>query len=170
MDLARLEALLAAYGADPARWPDDERDAALALLARSAEARALRDAAARLDAALDAVPAPEPPSADLVARVLAAAPAAPAERGWPWAAAAASLAAAAALSLWLQGTTPTVEAPDVAGLGAWAAPTDVLLAAPAGDWLWEAPDLGCDETEIGCPELDVAPAAQSGVTDERDIA
>lgn len=53
MDLSRLAAILDAYGADPRRWPETEADAALALLAASAEARRLRDAAASLDMLLD---------------------------------------------------------------------------------------------------------------------
>jgi hypothetical protein len=47
-----LSAILDAYGADPARWPTDEREAALALTRASLPAaRALADARA-LDAAL----------------------------------------------------------------------------------------------------------------------
>ncbi|MCZ6522557.1 MAG: hypothetical protein O7A68_01650 [Alphaproteobacteria bacterium] len=72
VDLARLGRILEAYGADPEAWPAAERDAALALLARSAEARALRERAARLDRLLDRAPALEP-SPELEARVLAAA-------------------------------------------------------------------------------------------------
>jgi hypothetical protein len=49
MDLARLKRLLEAHGAEPRRWPQDERRAALDLLARSAEARAAHEAAAALD-------------------------------------------------------------------------------------------------------------------------
>ena len=49
----RLDELLAAYGADPRRWPDAERAGAQALLARSPELSARLNAARRLDAALD---------------------------------------------------------------------------------------------------------------------
>lgn len=119
--LARLQVLLDAYGGAPARWPDDERDAALALLERSAEARALRDEAARLDAVLDLLPAAEP-SPELEERIVAAArragpPAAQPDRvaslddarvrregrtrRRSWMLAAVPLAAAAALALWL---------------------------------------------------------------------
>ncbi|MCH7889650.1 MAG: hypothetical protein IIA00_10305, partial [Proteobacteria bacterium] len=76
VDLARLGRILEAYGADPEAWPAAERDEALALLVRSAEARALRERAARLDRLLDQLldraPALEP-SPELKARVLAAA-------------------------------------------------------------------------------------------------
>lgn len=78
--LARFEALLDAYGAEPRRWPVDRRAEAEALLRRSPEARALRDTAARLDMVLDSAVA-EPAPAHLVGRVLAAAPRAPAARG-----------------------------------------------------------------------------------------
>ncbi|MGE0116647.1 MAG: hypothetical protein AB7S71_20395 [Dongiaceae bacterium] len=73
MTSERLEAIVAVYGADPARWPAAERDAAASLLARSDAARALTAHAAALDAALDAVPSLSPTPA-LRAAVLAAAP------------------------------------------------------------------------------------------------
>jgi len=64
IDLERLRTLLDAYGGSPRAWPDAERDAALALLARSAAARRLQADAlaldAVLDAALDVLPAAEP--------------------------------------------------------------------------------------------------------------
>lgn len=56
----RLQAILATYGAAAERWPDDERDAALALIARSDAARAMRDTAAGLDSALDSLQPPSP--------------------------------------------------------------------------------------------------------------
>jgi hypothetical protein len=170
MDLDRLEALLAAYGADPARWPAAERDAARALLARSAAARARRDAAARLDRLLDAVPAAAPSPA-LAARVLAAAPQAPAAaarrrpgRRWPYVAAAASAAAAAALlvvAVHDPGPAPrAVPAEDVARLGVYEVPTDALLAGPEGDLADGVPALGCEESDVGCLDLDL-PAGRS---------
>lgn len=77
--LARFEALLDAYGAEPRRWPTDRRAAAEALLARSPEAQALHAAAARLDGLIDAAKI-EPAPAHLIGRVLAAAPTAAAPR------------------------------------------------------------------------------------------
>jgi hypothetical protein len=56
----RFAALLAAYGGDERRWPADERDAALALIARDPALAAARDDARRLDAELDRHP--DPPS------------------------------------------------------------------------------------------------------------
>lgn len=99
--LARFEALLDAYGAEPRRWPADRRAAAEALLARSPEARALQAAARRLDALLDAAPA-APAPAHLVGRVIAAAPRPRARRGgWlaAWLKPAAGIVAAALLGL-----------------------------------------------------------------------
>lgn len=75
MTPARFAALLDAYGADPGRWPEGERAAALAFLEADPAARQARADAARLDAVLDRAPV-EPPSAALMDRVLAAAPAA----------------------------------------------------------------------------------------------
>ena len=72
MGSRRLAGILDAYGADPSRWPDAERDAARALLADSTEAMALRDSAAALDTALSAAVAPAP-SQELMAAILTAA-------------------------------------------------------------------------------------------------
>lgn len=55
----RLKQMLAAYGAQPRRWPEAEREAALALLAGSDEARRLLEEARAIDRLLDVVPAPE---------------------------------------------------------------------------------------------------------------
>lgn len=103
--LARFEALLDAYGAEPRRWPADRRAAAEALLARSAEARAMQASAARLDALLDTA-AIEPAPAHLVGRVIAAAPQPKVARGgWfaGWLKPATGLAFAAVLGLALGG-------------------------------------------------------------------
>ncbi len=79
--LARFEALLDAYGAEPRRWPADRRAAAEALLKRSPEAQALHASARRLDSLIDAARA-EPVPAHLVGRVIAAAPQPRARGGW----------------------------------------------------------------------------------------
>jgi hypothetical protein len=71
----RLDAILAAYGAAPVRWPEDEREAAEALIARSDHARAVLAQAAHLDRLLDAAP-PVPAADALAARLRALAPAA----------------------------------------------------------------------------------------------
>ena len=56
IDMDRLTALIDAYGADPKRWPADERAAGLLLLANSTEARAYAHDAEALDTLLDRVP------------------------------------------------------------------------------------------------------------------
>lgn len=73
MNLERLAEIVAAYGGAPHRWPAAERQAAEALVFRSAEAAALVEAARSLDAALDASP-DAPVSAALVSRIMAARP------------------------------------------------------------------------------------------------
>lgn len=81
MSCTRLSEILDAYGADPEHWPANERAAALALLASSAEARALAQAAQALDQLLDRW---QPLAADvaLTARVLAEIAQAPQPRAW----------------------------------------------------------------------------------------
>ena len=53
MGLDRFRELLDAYGAEPARWPANERGQAEALLAQDAQAARLRRQAAAVDALLD---------------------------------------------------------------------------------------------------------------------
>jgi len=151
MTSSRLHAILDAYGADPARWPAAERDAALALLARSPEARRQHDAAARLDALLDASPI-EVPSPALAARVLRATPRPRVVRLERWAAIAAPLAAAAVLVLWLvRAPAPApLTADAIAALGTFSTPTDTLLFSTGSD-LVDLP--GCSEGELGCIDL-----------------
>ena len=75
MNEVRVAAILAAYGADPARWPDGERVAALAwtLAHREGLAEARADARA-IDAALSRDQRGRADDAALRARVLAAIP------------------------------------------------------------------------------------------------
>jgi hypothetical protein len=73
MTIERLREIVEAYGASPARWPEAERPAAEAMLAASAQARALVEDAARFDALLDMAPV-EAPSAALTERLMAARP------------------------------------------------------------------------------------------------
>lgn len=152
MTLERLTRIVDAWGADPARWPDAEREEALALVARSAEARALVAAAARLDDALDALPPAATPSAALRARVAASAPSRPRRRRV--AALLAPLAAAAALALWLTrapepATTARVTVP-MATLGVYETPTDSLLTLD-----------GLDVDVDGVPSLSRIPGRRS---------
>jgi hypothetical protein len=122
MTIDRLREILDAYGAAPERWPAAERDAALALLAESAAARALVDAARRLDALLDRLPTPEPraDADELAARIAAAEPrrspptVVPLRRAandrlpWAWPSLA-GIAAAAALGFWIGWSDPDAE-------------------------------------------------------------
>jgi hypothetical protein len=74
MMIWRFRRLIAAYGADPGRWPPGRRRRAEALLAHSAQARALLAEAQALDALLLAdakAPADERLSAAIIARATA---------------------------------------------------------------------------------------------------
>jgi hypothetical protein len=75
MMIWRFRRLIAAYGADPARWPPGQRSRADALLARSVKARALLAEARAFDALLMTdvkPPADEPLAAAIIARATAA--------------------------------------------------------------------------------------------------
>ena len=58
MGLDRFRELMEAYGADPQRWPANERAGAETLLAQNADAVTLRRRAASLDALLDSATVP----------------------------------------------------------------------------------------------------------------
>jgi len=73
MTLARLGELLDAYGAEPERWPYEEREAARALLAQSAQARRRHQVSAQLDAILNLAPS-HAASPALLERIFAALP------------------------------------------------------------------------------------------------
>ncbi|GEM_PF-2420562 len=59
MTFDRFRELIAAYGASPEKWPDQERALAEALIATSPEAEEIIRDAAALDTALDSLPTPE---------------------------------------------------------------------------------------------------------------
>jgi hypothetical protein len=164
MTLDRLAAILDAYGADPARWPDAEREGARALLERSVEARARCDAAAALDALLDRAPSSQPSPA-LAGRILAQAPQArqasraKVVRLRARVVAAVGLAAAASLALWLErrpATRQAIEPAAVAQLGEYRTPTDALLSAADLEADDTMPEFGCDDPEVDCDESDLA--------------
>jgi hypothetical protein len=79
MMIWRFRRLIAAYGADPARWPPGQRAGAEALLAGSPTARALLAEAQAFDSLLMADPTP-PADEQLAAAIIARATAAPQER------------------------------------------------------------------------------------------
>ena len=154
ISLDRLHDVLDCYGADPGRWPAEEREAVLALLARSAEARRYRDEVADLDRALDMTHV-EPPSTALAARVLAAAPRRDPDRfGW-LIALAAPLAAAAGLVFWLVHSAPptpgALDTDTIAQLSVYTTPTDALLSDL--DVVDATPAVGCTDGGLGCLEL-----------------
>lgn len=98
MTLEELETVVLAWGADPARWPADRRDAARAVMAEHPKAaEAILALTAPLDHLLRSAPAPTA-SARLRAAIIAAAPTKRREfdplpwRGWFGAAAGAALA------------------------------------------------------------------------------
>ncbi|HUS23651.1 MAG TPA: hypothetical protein VM369_01780 [Candidatus Binatia bacterium] len=78
---ARLQQLLDAYGADPRRWPGEERAAAEALLRGEPADSPLRRDAAALDTLLDRLPAVADDAA-LRSTIFAALPARERPSGW----------------------------------------------------------------------------------------
>lgn len=70
VNLQRLAQLLDAYGGEPARWPEQERAAALQLIAANPEAAAMKRSALELDGVLDLDVLPDVASNALRARVL----------------------------------------------------------------------------------------------------
>ena len=138
MDRERFEQLIAAYGADPARWPEGERAQGLRLAARSEWAEPLAEQRA-LDAALGAWSA-EAPSLALRARLAAAMPDARRERRrWWWSGAGLAAACAAGLvvgaSLGGAGPPPTSDRDGEAltggfgGVAVFGAPLDLGAAS-----------------------------------------
>jgi len=89
-------------------------------------------------------------------------------RMWPSLAAAASLA----VVLWGIWSQPParqeLQANMIANLGVYTTPTDVLLQWPGADIFDTLPSVGCTDSELGCPELNVSPGAESrSLTRER---
>ncbi|MBI3784265.1 MAG: hypothetical protein HY270_12790 [Deltaproteobacteria bacterium] len=187
MSLERLRALLDAYGANPDRWPPQERAAALALLEQSPEAQRWRDASARIDALLDHAPGFEV-SATLIDRSLAAAPTpAPSanrtpppyrhttRRVWAWRiiAAAAPLAAAAVLVLWVlnkPSQTPERANVTLAEIETFDVPTDALLDLPSVQALDRVPTFGCAGGGLGCVDTGEADNRSQSALDVETFA
>jgi ferric-dicitrate binding protein FerR (iron transport regulator) len=138
MDADRFGDLLDLHGPDLRGWPAADREAAARLLDASAEARALLEEARLLDAALAAPPGP-PASAELRARILAAAPPVAAggaavlpfraPRRWvPVGSSALALAASLVLGFWIGAADPGGAALDLA-----EAEIADLLAGPVAE-------------------------------------
>ncbi len=79
----RLIQLLASYGANPKRWPKEERKAAQQLLKTSTPLQNQQQQALKLDRLLDAVSAPKP-ALELRARILARLPVPPTLEAGEW--------------------------------------------------------------------------------------
>ncbi len=73
MNIERVKTIIEAYGGDPSRWPQDERDEALAMLGQSDALESLLEDARRLDAVLDEITPPDAPTHALRMRILRAA-------------------------------------------------------------------------------------------------
>lgn len=178
MSLERFRRLVDSYGAESARWPAEEREAALLLAEGSGEARRLREEARRLDFLLDRWVSPEP-SAELIERVMSGIPSrrpssakrwgsrfAPALCRIRWSYAAAGVACGlAALVLWLgrslEPPKPTLTQSEIALLGTYTMPTDVLLEPSVVDLLDTLPAFGCEGSELACPDLEGSLEPQS---------
>lgn len=120
----RFAVLLEAYGAAPQRWPEAERAAALRLLDTDTLARQHWQQAQALDALLDTLPPPQPPTATALNAVLTRLPPANTSTTTSWAKAlwldltgwrlavptfALALVAGFATGLWLQPNTTTTD-------------------------------------------------------------
>jgi hypothetical protein len=73
MTLDRFSAIVDAYGGSPARWPQQEREAAVAFMKSSAEAQRLAQEAEGLDGLLDTTQT-APATRELQARILSTLP------------------------------------------------------------------------------------------------
>jgi hypothetical protein len=112
MEIERFKALIDAYGAAVARWPADEREAALSFAETDAEARRLLQDEAALDRLLDAADT-LPATRALEDRILAAFPERPPQTRRRWLAAlaehwipSAAIACSLALGLLLGAALP----------------------------------------------------------------
>ncbi len=110
MTMTRIQTLIDAYGADPVRWPADERMAAQTFIASSPEARALLREAQDFDILLNQAPLSAPADINasaLASRILASAPRSSERAVWQWSFGWPNFAAlaAAAIAGFVVGTT-----------------------------------------------------------------
>lgn len=124
MSPRRFRRLVAAYGANPARWPEPERAAAEELIAASAEAQMALAEAKALDGELTRAPVPVGPATldrlrDGIRHRVARLPAASQVAPEPWLAGVfamplrlGALAAAALVGVWLGWSEPLLSNPD----------------------------------------------------------
>ncbi|OUL98758.1 hypothetical protein [Variovorax sp. JS1663] len=133
----RLRQLADAWGADPRRWPEAERAAALRLLAHDTAARAQLARAVELDQLLDlhAVAAPDTALARRAQDAMRAPPRTPVRWWWPGLGAAGlglagAAAGALAMSIALAAVVPATR-PAIAASG-WS--TSIFDTGTAADW------------------------------------
>ena len=141
----RVREIIEAYGAEPGRWPEVERAAALAAVRERPELAALRREAQELDGMLDgfALPLPRTKASDLAGRIAAIPQPAPIRRavalapapwrqwfGWPKLA---GLAVAGLIGFTVGWTGLDSH------LTSWAAPgsTVVVATLDGADAIWE---------------------------------
>lgn len=121
MQADRVRQLLDAYGADPGRWPEDQRAAMQAALARDPGLEAVRREAAELDRLLDGCVVG---GLDMTGRILAAIPETRLERLLGW-------LLPAEPTLWWR---PAMAAALPLVLGVVIGVSDIPLAGATYDW------------------------------------
>jgi hypothetical protein len=133
MNIERFRSLLEAYGANPARWPETERVAALLFAEQSAEARDALQEAAAFDSLLDMAETQATTRA-LEDRILATFAERPPAQLSPWFTLGWIPAAAAACSLAL-GLAVGAALPGLAGVNDNAVdPALIALGGGEADW------------------------------------
>lgn len=137
MNIQRFKTLVEAYGANPARWPETERVAALLFAEQSAEARDVLQEAAAFDRLLDTAET-QPATRALEDRILATFPERTARQRAPWFTQRWIPAAAVACSLAL-GLAVGAALPGLAGVNDTAV-DPALIALSGGDADWA--DMG----------------------------
>ncbi len=138
MNIQRFKTLVEAYGANPARWPEAERVAALLFAEQSAEARDMLQEAAAFDRLLDTAET-QPASRTLEDRILATFPERTVKKRSPWFTQRWIPAAAVACSLVL-GLAVGAALPGLAGVSDTTAVDPALIALSGGDADWA--DMG----------------------------
>jgi hypothetical protein len=138
MNIQRFKTLVEAYGANPARWPEAERVAALLFAEQSAEARDVLLEAAAFDRLLDTAET-HPATRALEDRILATFPERTVKQRAPWFTMRWIPAAAVACSLAL-GLAVGAALPGLAGVSDAAAVDPALIALSGGDADWA--DMG----------------------------
>lgn len=142
MNIERFKTLTEAYGANPARWPEAERVAALLFAEQSAEARAVLQEALDFDRLLDGAET-QPVTRALEDRILAAFPErkqTPARWFATFAVPARWLPAAAVAGSLVLGLLVGAALPGLVGVNDAASIDPALIALGGGDEPWN--DMG----------------------------